>query len=83
MRSTQCVFYEAKIDSLEKSGYHSVALAPHTKFHACMQQPLFLPACIVFFLAKPPSWGREPLALTPSHHTSHRPPQAHPGHPTG
>ena len=35
------------------------------------------------FLAKPPSWGREPLALSPSHHTSHRPPQAHPGHPTG
>ena len=32
------------------------------------------------FLAKPPSWGHEPLALTPSHETSHKPPQAHPGH---
>jgi hypothetical protein len=35
------------------------------------------------FLAKPPSWGREPLALSTSHHISNRPPQAHPGHPTG
>ena len=35
------------------------------------------------YLAKPHSWGREPLALSPPHHTSHRPPQAHPGHPTG
>ena len=35
------------------------------------------------FLAKPPSGGREPLALSTSHHTSHRPPQAHPGHTTG
>jgi len=36
---------------------------------------VFLTACLVF-LAKPPSWEREPLALSLSHHTSHMPPQA-------
>ena len=35
------------------------------------------------FLVKSPSLGCEPLALSTSHHASHRPPQAHPGHPTG
>ena len=35
---------------------------------------------IMTFLAKLPSRGRKPLALTTSHQTSHKPPQAHPGH---